>query len=104
MPNIHNKTYSSEWGQGQVIDGTTSEPVVMMRDITVDALLNPPDDVFEKAFDAELEISCALEDTVDLDRRAMLITSHLMTDPDDCVKDIREGGYSEERVLQETSV
>ena len=58
----------------------------MMRDISVDALLNPPDDVLAETFDAELEIKCALEDTDDLDRRAMLITSHLLTDPDDCVK------------------
>ena len=58
----------------------------MMRDISVDVLPNPPDDLFEEAFDAELDISCALEDTDDLDRRAMLITSHLLTDPDDCVK------------------
>ena len=57
-----------------------------MRDIAVDSLLNPPEDISEEAFDAELEISCALEDTDDLGHRTMLITSHLMTDPDDCVK------------------
>ena len=34
----------------------------------------------------ELHYCCALADTDDLDRRAMLITSHLMTDPEDCVK------------------
>ena len=58
----------------------------MMRDISTDALLNPPDDVLEEAFDTVVEIRCALEDTDDLDRQAMLITSHLMTDPDDCVR------------------
>ena len=84
--NIHNKTYSSEWSQAQVVDGTTREPVVMMRDISVDALLIPPDDVLDEAFDAELENSCALEDIYDLERRAMLIISHLMTDSDDFVK------------------
>ena len=72
--------------QAQVVDGTTSETVVMMRDTSVDALPNPPDEVWEEAFDGELDISCALEDTDGLDRRAMLITSHLMTDPDNCVK------------------
>ena len=82
----HNVTWSGEWGQAQVVDGTTSEPVVMMRDISADALLYPADDVLEEAFDADLEVRCTLEDTDDLARGAMLITSHLMRDPDDCVK------------------
>ena len=58
----------------------------MMRDISADGLLNPPNDLLEEVFDANLEIRCALEDTDDLDRRTMFITSHLMTDPDDCVR------------------
>ena len=57
----------------------------MMCDISAYALLNPPDDVLEDASDAELEIGCALEDPDDLARRAMLITSHLMTELDDCL-------------------
>ena len=81
-----NDTWLGEWGQALVADGTTSEPVVMMRDISADTLLNPPDDVLEEAFDADLEIRCAPEDTDNLERRVMFITSHLITDPDDCVK------------------
>ena len=101
-----NKTYSSEWGQAQVVDGTTSGPVVVMRDISVDVLLNPSDEVLDEAFDGELEISCELEDTDDLDCRAMFITSHLMTDPDNCAKlarklfvkdDILKKGYPRKR-------
>ena len=56
----HNKTYSGEAGQFQVVNGNTREWVVMMREISTDALLNPPDDVLEEAFDAEIEIRCAL--------------------------------------------
>ena len=48
---IHNKTYSGEWGQAKVVDGNTSEPVVMMRGISTNALLNPPDDVLKETFD-----------------------------------------------------
>ena len=58
----------------------------MLRNISTDTLLNPPDDVIEEAFDADLEIRCALEYTDNPERRAMLITCHLMTDPDVCVK------------------
>ena len=71
----HNDPCLGEWGQAQVVDGTTSESVVMMRDISANALLNPSDYVLEEAFDADLELKCALEDTDDLDRRAMFITS-----------------------------
>ena len=49
----HNVTWSGEWGRTQVFDGTTSEPVVMMRDFSADVLLNPPDDMLEEAFNAE---------------------------------------------------
>ena len=114
----HNKTWSGEWGQAQVVDGTTSEPVVMMCDISADALLNSRDDVLEEAFNASLEIKCALEDTDDLERRSMLITSPLMTDPDYCIKlarklfvkgDILKGGCtkklrSEPRITVATDV
>ena len=105
-PGAFNDTRSGEWGQAQVVDGTTSEPVVMMRDISAEALLNPPDDVLEEAFDAYLESRCALEDTDDLDRRTMLITSHFKSYPDDCVKlarklfvkdDILKRGYPKKR-------
>ena len=46
----HNDIWSSEWGQAQVFDGTTSELNVMMRDISADAFINPPDGVLEEAF------------------------------------------------------
>ena len=82
----HNRTYLGEWGQAKVVDGTTSELVVMMRDISADALPNLPDDVLEECFNPDLEVRCALEGTDDFNRRAMLITSHLMTDPYDCTR------------------
>ena len=56
----HNVTWSVEWGLAQVVDGTTSEPVVMMPDISTNALLNPPDDFLEEVFGAEIEIRCHL--------------------------------------------
>ena len=34
----HIKNWSGEWGQAQVIEGTTSELVVMMRDISADSV------------------------------------------------------------------
>ena len=42
--------------QAQVVDDTISVPVVTMRDISTDALPNPPDDTPEEAFDDVLEI------------------------------------------------
>ena len=72
-PGDHYKTYSGEWGQAKVVDGTTSESVVMMRDISVDVFHNSPDDVLEEAFEAELDISCALEDTDDLSIKSSVI-------------------------------
>ena len=59
----HNNTWSGERDQAQVVDGTTSELVVMMHDISTDALLNPPDNVLEVTFVADIEICCALDDT-----------------------------------------
>ena len=61
----HFDTFSGELSQAQIVDGTNSKHVVIMRDISAVSLLKPPDDVLEKAFDAEHETSCALENRDD---------------------------------------
>ena len=55
-------TYSGAWNQAQVID-TPSEPVVMRREISLDALLNPPDELLIEAANANLDNRCALDGT-----------------------------------------
>ena len=58
----------------------------MSRDISVDDLLSPPDEVLLDAHDAELDIQYALENENNVQRRAQLLTYDLLTNDDVSVK------------------
>ena len=77
--------YSNDRSQARVLD-TSDEPAFMSRNITVDDLLCPPDEVLLIVHDVALDFQCSLENEDDTYRLAQLLTYDLLSDDDLSVK------------------